>query len=239
MDERFSRSYKLLGIDNLKKLNQSRVILFGVGGVGSFIAEGLLRGGVGSLDLVDGDTVNITNINRQLIALNSTIGKNKVDVMKERGLDINPNAKIQAINKVVTSENINDFDFSSYDYVIDAIDTVTSKILIIEKAKEQNVKVISCMGAGNKLDPTKFQIADISKTSVCPLAKIMRTELKKRGITQVKALFSTELTPQTLIESNKNNDNSSHTKQTPSSVSFIPSVAGLIIAGEVIKDLIK
>lgn len=219
----FSRLEMLMGEDAVKKLSASRVAVFGVGGVGGYTVEALARSGVGTLDLIDNDLVNLTNINRQIIALHSTIGKHKVDVAKERILDINPNCTVNIYKTFYTSET--EFDFSPYDYVVDAIDTVSGKLSIIEKSKLANVPVISSMGAGNKLNPTMFEVADISKTSVCPLAKVVRQELKKRHIKDVKVVFSKEL-PVKQFD-----------RTTPASCAFVPSVVGLIIAGEVIKDL--
>ena len=219
----FSRLEMLMGEDAVKKLSASRVAVFGVGGVGGYTVEALARSGVGTLDLIDNDLVNLTNINRQIIALHSTIGKHKVDVAKERILDINPNCIVNVYKTFYTPET--EFDFSSYDYVVDAIDTVSGKLSIIEKSKLANVPVISSMGAGNKLNPTMFEVADISKTSVCPLAKVVRQELKKRHIKDVKVVFSKEL-PVKQFD-----------RTTPASCAFVPSVVGLIIAGEVIKDL--
>lgn len=230
----FSRTELLLGSQCMEKLKASHVAIFGIGGVGGHVAEALARSGISRLDLIDKDTVSLTNINRQIVALHSTIGRSKVQVMKERILDINPQAQVKAFECFYLPENKEDFDFSQYDYVVDAVDTVTAKILIIQQAKENDVPVISCMGAGNKLDPTAFQIADISQTSVCPLARVMRQECKKRGITDVKVLFSTEkaLTPKSGPDSELKG-----ASPAPGSCAFVPSVAGLIIAGQVIKDL--
>ena len=228
MMQEFSRTAMLIGEDALQKLSASRVAIFGVGGVGSYVLEALARSGVGEFDLIDNDTVNITNINRQIIATHDTIGRSKVDVAKERVLSINPSAKVNTHNIFYLPENAEEIDFSKYDYIIDAVDTVTAKIDIIVKAKENSVPVISSMGTGNKFDPTQFMIADIYKTSVCPLARVMRRELKKRGIDSLKVLYSKE-EPKT----------PDGEERTPSSIAFVPSVAGLIIAGEVIKDLIK
>lgn len=222
--EQFSRTELLIGKDALEKLHDSRVIIFGVGGVGGFVCEALARTGVGTIDIVDNDTVALSNINRQIIALHSTVGLPKVDVMKKRIDDINPDCSVNTHQIFFLPENASQFNFSSYDYVIDAVDTVAAKIAIIELAKKSGVKVISCMGAGNKLDPSQFRIADISKTSVCPLARAVRHELKKRGISGVKVLFSTEQ-PVT------------HNADFPASISFVPSVAGLLIAAEVARDL--
>lgn len=222
-DERFSRAETLIGEDKINKLNNSKVAIFGVGGVGGYVAEALARSGVGTFLLVDSDTVDITNINRQIIALSSTIGKSKVEIMKERILDINPSSNVEIRKCFYLPENADEFDFSQYDYIVDAVDTVTAKINIITKAKECSVPVISAMGAGNKLDPTAFKVADISKTKVCPLAKVMRYELKKRGIKGVKVVYSEELP---VLK-----------KQVPASIAFVPSVAGLIMAAEIVKDL--
>ena len=228
MDERFLRTAALIGDDAVEQLQNSKIMLFGLGGVGSFVAEALIRSGVGEIDIYDNDTVDITNLNRQLIALESTIGKLKTEVTARRLKEINPKVKVFEQPVFVTPEVINNTDFSKFDYVIDAIDNVTAKIAICQKAREYNIPVISAMGAGNKLDPTLFEVAPIEKTSVCPLAKVMRLELKKRDITGVKAAFSKE----PAIKNNKN-------QRTPASIAFVPSVMGLVIAGEVIKDLIK
>ncbi len=228
MMQEFSRTAMLIGEDALLKLASKRVAVFGVGGVGGYVIEALARSGIGAFELIDNDTVNITNINRQIIATHDTIGRNKVDVAKERILSINPNADVNTYNLFYLPENANEFDFSQYDYIVDAVDTVTAKIDIIVKAKENNIPVISSMGTGNKLDPTQFEVADIYDTTVCPLARVMRRELKKRDIKSLKVLYSKE--------EPKVPDGDG---RTPSSISFVPSVAGLIIAGEVIKDLIK
>lgn len=241
----FSRSEELLGREGLKILADSRVAVFGIGGVGSYVVEALARAGVGSLTLVDHDEVSLTNLNRQLVALRSTMGKKKVMVAKERIMDINMEAVVHTYDTFFSAETADLFDFSAFDYIVDAVDTVSAKLLLIEKAKEAAVPVISCMGTGNKLDPSSFQIADISKTSVCPLAKVMRSELKKRKIKKVKVLFSTEIAPkekrrrQGLREEKKEPQEvrSGTGHPVPGSVSFVPGVAGLMIAGEVIKDL--
>lgn len=230
MKEEFERSLPLLGEDGIKKLEKSFVALFGLGGVGSYVAEALARGGVGRILLVDNDAVSKSNINRQLCALQSTIGRPKVDVVAERLLDINPDIIIEKSRAFVLPENISDFDFSKFDYVIDAIDTVSAKIAIIEQATKNNIPIISSMGTGNKLNPSALQISDISKTSVCPLARVMRHELKKRGISHLKVVFSTEEP----LRAAKNAEG----KIPPASVSFVPSVAGLLIASEVIKTII-
>lgn len=227
----FSRAELLLGEEALHKLRSARVALFGIGGVGSFAAEALARGGVGHITLVDGDTVSITNINRQLIALHSTVGKEKTAVMAERIADISPETEVETYPVVYGAENRDLLDFSTYDYVIDAIDTVTSKLILIEEAKKAGVPVISCMGTGNKFHPERFEVADISKTSVCPLAKVMRKELKVRGIKNVKVVYSKE-EPQKPAESPETGK-----RQIPGSLSFVPPVAGLLLAGEVIRHI--
>lgn len=227
----FSRAELLLGEEALEKLRSARVALFGIGGVGSFAAEALARGGVGHITLVDGDTVSITNINRQLIALHSTVGKEKTAVMAERIADISPETEVKTYPVVYGAENRDLLDFSIYDYVIDAIDTVTSKLILIEEAKKAGVPVISCMGTGNKFHPERFEVTDISKTSVCPLAKVMRKELKVRGIKNVKVVYSKE-EPQKPAASTETGK-----RQIPGSLSFVPPVAGLLLAGEVIRHI--
>ena len=227
MYEGFSREERLIGKENLEKLNKSKVAVFGIGGVGSFVVEGLARAGIGKFLLVDNDTVDITNINRQIHANITTIGKNKVDVMKERILNINPQAEVDVSTEFfMPGSKLLD---NSLGYIVDAIDTVTGKIELVCRANELNIPIISGMGTGNKLDPTKFEVADIYKTSVCPLAKVMRKELRARGIEKLKVVYSKE-------EPIKPNDGD---YKTPASISFVPSVAGLIIAGEVIKDIIN
>lgn len=221
-----SRTEGLIGTDALQKLKNARVAVFGVGGVGSFVLEALARSGVGNLDLVDNDVVAESNLNRQLIALRSTIGQPKVEVAKERILDINPDCHVNTHRCFYLPEESEKFPFSEYDYIVDAIDTVKAKISLVEEAKKAGVPIICSMGTGNKLDPTRFEIADISKTSVCPLAKVMRVELRRRGINHVKVLYSKE-------------EPVNVGSRTPASIAFVPSVAGLIIAGEVIKDLIN
>ena len=235
MSEIFKRTELLLGESAVKKLSGCRVAVFGIGGVGGYTAEALARSGVGKLDLIDNDTVSESNINRQIIALHSTVGRAKVDVMKERILDINPDAEVRAYNTFFMPETEGEFDFTLYDYVVDAIDTVTGKIALAVKADKTGTPIISSMGAGNKLDPTAFEVADIYKTSVCPLARVMRRELKQRGIKKLKVVYSKEA-PLSPVSADENGQNR---KQTPGSTAFVPSVAGLIIAGEVIKDLIK
>ena len=232
MDKRFERSLPLYKEEGLEKLQRSKVIIFGIGGVGGHIAEALARSGVGELALVDSDMVDLTNVNRQIVALTSTLGKNKVDVMKERILDINPSAKVIAINKFYLPENENEFDLSQYDYVIDAVDTMSAKISLVCKATELNVPIISAMGAGNKCDITKLMVSDIYKTSVDPLAKILRHELRKRGIKKLKVVYSTELPTSSDLESERK-------RATPSSNSYLPGAMGLLIASEVIKDLLN
>ena len=233
MKEEFEREAMLLGEDAIQKLNNSYVALFGLGGVGSYSAEALARSGVGKILLVDNDFVSKSNINRQLCALQSTVGRYKVDVVAERLLDINPNLIIEKCYEFVLPENISSFNFADFDYVIDAVDTVSAKLAIIQSATEYNVPIISCMGTGNKLDPTALTVTDITKTSVCPLARVMRRELKKRGIPHLKVVFSTEepKEPKYAIKTDTN-------KIPPASVAFVPSVAGLIAASEAIKTLI-
>lgn len=236
MQDAFSRMEMLLGEEASKKLAGARIAVFGLGGVGSYVVEGLARCGVGSLTLVDHDTVSETNINRQLYALRSTVGKRKVQVAKERIWDIDEGILVNTYETFYNEETAGMFDFSGFDYVVDAIDTVTSKLLIIEKAKAANVPVISCMGTGNKLEPSRFEITDISKTSVCPLAKVVRTELRKRGIRKVKVLYSREKP----IKCESNGEIRGNTgRPVPGSISFVPSVAGLLIAGEVVRDLLQ
>lgn len=233
MPNPFSRTALLIGEDQIENLKTRRIAVFGVGGVGGYVVEALARTGIGHLVLIDNDTVSLTNLNRQIIALHSTIGKYKVDVMRERALDINPELDVTVHRCFFLPENSAKFDFSSYDYVVDAVDTVTAKLQIIEMAKAVNVPVISCMGAGNKLDPTAFVVTDIANTKICPLARVMRRELKKRGIDHCKVVYSTEppITPApSEEETNK--------RATPGSVAFVPSVAGLIAAGAVIEDLL-
>ncbi len=228
-----SRTAALLGDSGVEKLKRARVAVFGVGGVGGYVVEALARSGVGALDLIDKDTVSLTNLNRQIIALHSTLGRLKTEVAAERVKDIDPEIKVTTHNLFFLPENADDFPFSDYDYVVDAIDTVSGKIALIERANEAKIPVISAMGAGNKLDPILFEVADISKTSVCPLARVMRRELKKRGIEHCKVVYSKEEPLPTPLKDEESG------RAIPGSVAFVPSVAGLIIAGEVIKDLIK
>ena len=230
MDNQFCRTEYLIGKDAVEKLKNSKVAGFGIGGVGSYVVEALVRAGVGNFILVDKDTVSVTNINRQLIATHDTVGKYKVDVAKERILSINPNANVQTYAEFFMPGNSTILD-DSIDYIVDAIDTVTAKIELIMQAQKINIPIISSMGTGNKLDPTRFEITDIYKTSVCPLAKVMRKELKARNIDKLKVLYSKE-------EPIKTNIVDENGKAVPASISFVPSVAGLVIAGEVIKDLV-
>ena len=231
MPEEFSRSILVLGNDSIEKLASSRVIVFGLGGVGGYVVEALARTGVGHLDLVDNDEVSLSNINRQIYALHSTVGKDKVDVAHARVLDINPNCIVRKHKIFYLPETADQINLSDYDYVVDCIDTVSAKIELVMRANEANVPIISSMGTGNKLDPSKLRIADISKTSVCPLARVMRQELRKRGINHLKCVFSTEEPATASIDSGF--------RHVPGSVAFVPSVAGLMLAAEVIKDLIR
>lgn len=244
-----SRTEILLGPENIKKLENAAVAVFGIGGVGGFATEALARSGIGKLVLIDHDTVSVSNINRQIVALHSTVGKYKVDVMKDRILDINPEIHVEVHKCFYLPETAEQFDFSKYDYVVDCIDTVTGKLQLIEAAKAAGTPVISSMGAGNKLEPTAFEVADISKTSVCPLAKVMRRELKKRNIKNVKVVYSKEepvktkvktpeeYTVDAVMQDENGTENTGRRKSIPGSCAFVPSVAGLILAGEVIKDL--
>ena len=232
MTNQFSRTELLIGKEGIDKLKNSKVVIFGIGGVGSYVVEGLARAGVGSFVLVDKDEVDETNINRQLISTHKTIGMPKVEVAKQRILDINPNANIY-IQKTFFVPESEDFFDEKIDYIVDCVDTVTAKIEIVTRAKKHSISVISCMGTGNKLDPTRFEVTDIYNTSICPLAKVMRKELKQRGIESLKVIYSKEEP----IKTNKFDEETN--KQIPGSISFVPSVAGLIIAGEVIKDIIK
>ncbi len=233
MEHAFSRTELLIGEEGLRKLKESRVAVFGLGGVGGYAVEALARAGVGALDLIDHDKVSITNLNRQIFATTQTLGLLKTEVAKERILSIDPACIVRTFPIFFSPKVEDGFDFREYDYIIDAIDTVTGKLALVKKAALCNTPIISSMGAGNKLDPTKFEVADLSKTSVCPLARVMRRELKKVGIEHLKVVYSKEepLRPNAKEEEGK--------KPTPGSVSFVPSVAGLILAGEVIKDLIK
>ena len=232
MLNQFSRTELLLGKEAMEKLERSRVAVFGIGGVGGYVCEALVRSGVGAFDLIDDDKVCLTNLNRQIIATRKTIGRYKAEVMRDRILEINPQADVRIHKCFFLPENAEEFPFKEYDYIVDAVDTVTAKLELVMRAKEAGVPIISSMGAGNKLDPTRFEVADISKTSVCPLAKVMRRELRKRGVEHLKVVYSKEepISPkEQLSDGNK--------RVLPGSVAFVPSVVGLILAGEVIKDL--
>lgn len=235
MINQFSRTQILFGAEAMEKLFKARVAVFGIGGVGGHVVEALVRSGVKEFDLIDSDTVALTNLNRQIIATHKTIGQYKVDVMKERILEINPEAVVHVHKCFFLPENAQDFHFGEYDYVVDAVDTVTAKISLVMKCQESGTPIISSMGAGNKLDPTQFRVADIYKTKVCPLAKVMRHELKKRGVKKLKVVYSEEQAVQPVESSEENIQK----RAVPGSTAFVPSVAGLIIAGEVIKDLAK
>ncbi len=225
----FSRTELMLGEDAMNRLATTRVAIFGVGGVGGYALEALVRSGVGEIDVIDFDTVSESNINRQIIATEETVGKYKVDVCRERALSINSMVKINAIRSFFSPDNADNFDLSGYDYIIDAIDTVSAKIELIVRAQNAGTPIISSMGAGNKLDPTMFEVSDIYKTSVCPLARVMRSELKKRGVKKLKVVYSKEEPIKRTVDGDG--------RHAPGSISFVPSVVGLIIAGEVIKDI--
>jgi len=233
--EQFLRTEMLLGTQALARLQKARVAVFGLGGVGGYTVEALARAGIGQLDLIDHDTISISNINRQLLATHSTVGMQKVDAAKQRILDINPNCIVRTFPVFYLPETADQFDFTDYDYIIDAIDTVTGKLQLVQRAKDCGTPIICCMGTGNKLDAAAFEVADISKTSMCPLARIMRKELAKRGIRQLKVVYSKEeaLTPTGWEEEAAQLGK----RQIPGSVSFVPGTAGLILAGEVIKDI--
>ena len=233
----FSRTQLLLGSDAMKKLKNARGAVFGLGGVGGYVVEALARSGIGALDLIDHDTISPTNINRQLLALHSTLGMPKAEAAKLRVLDINPDIQVVVHNTFYGPNTADSFDFSQYDYIVDAIDTVTAKLALIARAKETGTPILCCLGTGNKLDATKFQITDISKTSVCPLARVMRKECAKRGLKGVKVLFSTE-DPLPSVDAGTE-ELPEGRRSLPGSVAFVPSVAGLLIAGEVVKDLTK
>ena len=236
MLNRFSRTQLILGKEAMEKLKNAHVAVFGIGGVGGYVCEALVRSGVGSFDLIDDDKICLTNLNRQIIATTSTIGKYKADVMKARMEDINPQVKVQVHKCFFLPENASEYDLSACSYIVDAVDTVAAKLSIIQLAIEQKIPVISCMGAGNKLDPTRFEVSDISRTSVCPLARVIRRELKKRAIEHCKVVYSQEpaLSPAAADEALPAG---SSRRTIPGSVSFVPSAAGLVLAGEVIKDL--
>lgn len=243
MSDIFSRTAILVGEEGVKKLNNSRVLIFGIGGVGGYVCEALARSGVGSFDLVDNDMVSESNINRQIIATHDTVGRYKTEVMRERMLSINPKVEVKVHNCFYLPETEKDFDFSQYDYVIDAVDTVAAKISIIVKAKEAGVPVMSAMGAGNKLNPGRFKVADIYKTDVCPLAKVMRRELKKRNVKHLKVVYSDELPIKPMENKEEgapvSNAPGARKKIIPGSIAYAPAIAGLMIAGEVINDLLK
>lgn len=236
MENQFSRTESLIGKDALEKIKNSKVAIFGIGGVGSFVVEGLVRAGVQHFILVDHDTISLTNLNRQIHATHTTIGKYKVDVMKERILEINPMASVEISKEFYMPNSASNILSKDIDYIIDAIDTVTAKIELIVQANKLQIPIISAMGTGNKLDPTKFELEDIYKTTVCPLAKVMRKELRNRGIEKLKVLYSKEEPIKNNCEEQSDSENR---KVTPASISFVPSVAGMIIAGEVVKDIIK
>lgn len=231
----FSRTELLLGLDGINRLKDAKVAVFGVGGVGSFTVEALVRSGVGSIAIFDDDKVCLSNINRQLIATRKTVGKPKVEVMRDRILEINPKANVEIHQVFYTKEKADEFDLSSYTYIVDAIDTVSAKLALIERAKKKNIPIISCMGAGNKLDPTRLEVADIYSTSICPLARTMRSELRKRGISNLKVVYSKE---KAIKPSESSEEKPIGRRQIPGSVAFVPSVAGLIIAAEVVKDTV-
>lgn len=246
----FSRTELLFGKEAMDKLAGSKVAVFGIGGVGGYVCEALVRSGVGAFDLIDDDKVCLTNLNRQIIATRSTVGKYKTDVMRDRMIDINPNVEVEVHKCFFLPENADDFPWDSYDYVVDAVDTVTAKIALVMKCKEKNIPIISSMGAGNKLDGSQFKVADIYKTKACPLAKVMRRELKKRGVKKLKVVYSEEIPTRPIEDmaiSCRNNcicppgaeHKCTERRDIPGSVAFVPSVAGLIIAGEVAKDLIR
>lgn len=238
----FSRLQLTVGKDGIQKLKNAKVAVFGIGGVGGYAAEALVRSGIGAIDLIDNDTVSLTNLNRQLVALNSTIGKYKVDVARDRYLDINPECKVNALRTFFSSETSSSFNFAQYDYVVDCIDTVSSKILIAELCTKANTPVISSMGAGNKMNAALLEVADIYQTSVCPLARVMRRELKERGIPKLKVVYSKEkVIPPVQDEDTKEitSKEGGSKKQVPGSNAFVPGTAGLIIAGEVVKDIVS
>lgn len=243
METQFSRTQLLLGEDSMDKLKNARVAVFGVGGVGGYVCEALVRSGIGAFDLIDSDEVCLSNLNRQIIATRSSVGRYKVDVMKERMLDINPDVDVRVYKCFFLPENADEFPFAEYDYVIDAVDTVTAKIELVMKCQKENVPIISSMGAGNKIEASAFKVADIYKTRTCPLAKVMRHELKKRGVKKLKVVYSEEKPITPIVESNADNTQTAEIsartqrRSTPGSLAFVPSVAGLIIAGEVVKDL--
>ncbi len=235
MLNQFSRTELLIGKEGINKLSKSRVAVFGIGGVGGYVVEALVRSGIGSLDLIDNDKVALTNLNRQIIATHKTLGRYKVDIAEERAKEINPGVNIKTFKTFFMPETANEFDFTKYDYVVDAIDTVSGKLELIEQSKKADVPIICSMGAGNKMHPELFEIADISKTSVCPLAKVIRQELKKRKIKKVKVVYSKEIP----LKPANSDERVEGKKQIPGSNAFVPSAVGLIIAGEVIRSLIS
>ncbi len=235
MQEAFSRTRLLLGGEAMARLERARVAVFGIGGVGGYVCEALARSGVGALDLIDRDRISLSNLNRQIIATRSTIGRCKTEVMRERILDINPEARVRIYTCFVQPDNIGDFPFADWDYVVDAVDTVSAKLSLVLAAREAGIPILSAMGAGNKLDPTRFRIADLSETRVCPLARIMRRELKRRGVTHLKVLYSEE--PPLVPAEKPEEEPEEGRRSIPGSTAFVPSVAGLLIAGEVIRDL--
>ena len=239
MADKFDRTKRLLGTDAMMKLNQAHVAVFGIGGVGGHAVDALVRSGIGEITIVDSDDVAESNINRQLIATTKTVGRKKVEVMKAHLLEINPEVIVHVYDCFFLPETKDQFDFSSYDYVIDAVDTVTAKLALVEACKEVEVPIVSSMGAGNKLDPTAFEVTDIYKTSVCPLAKVMRKELKARGIKKLKVVYSKEMPLEPKEDEVFVSDEKRSRRATPGSIAFVPSVAGLILAGEVVKDLAK
>lgn len=239
MNSQFSRTARILGEDTIKRLSEKHIAVFGLGGVGGYVAEALVRSGIGKFDLIDHDRIDITNLNRQIIATHKTIGRDKAEVMRERMLDINPDAEITIHPCFFLPENAADFDFERYDYVVDAVDTVTAKIELVMRAGEAGVPIISCMGTGNKRNPAMLEVADIYKTSVCPLARVMRRELKRRGVEELKVVYSREepLKPKETESTEK--DISRDEGAVPGSTAFVPPAAGLLIASEVVKDLMK
>ena len=237
MLDQFSRTELLLGREGMERLARARVAVFGLGGVGGYVAEALVRSGIGTLDLVDSDRVSLTNLNRQILATHRTLGQYKADAARERALDINPEAAVNARRVFYGPDTAGEFDFSQYDYVVDAIDTVTGKLALIQQALEAGTPIISCMGAGNKLDPAAFRVADIYETSVCPLARVMRKELKRRGVKRLKVVYSQEppIEPEGALY--QESLAGEVRRQVPGSLAFVPAAAGLILAGEVVKDL--
>ncbi|MFI3176917.1 MAG: tRNA threonylcarbamoyladenosine dehydratase [Eubacteriales bacterium] len=237
--EQFIRTQMIIGVEGLQTLQDSHVIIFGIGGVGGYVAEGLARSGVGTITLVDHDTVAESNLNRQIIALHSTLGRSKVECMKERILDINPNCVVEEKPLFYLPDTEGDFYFSTCDYIVDAIDTVTAKIALVVRARQENIPIISSMGTGNKRFPAMLEVSDLSKTSVCPLAKVMRKELKTRGITSLKVVYSKEIPQKQPVVAEGGEVCKKRVKATPGSLAFVPSVAGMILASEVVHDLLN